>query len=237
MNIAASKTRYTDRREQIEDYFDRTALDAWAKLTGDEPVSRVRATVRAGRETMRNALLGWLPRDLHGQRVLDAGCGTGASTMALASRGAAVVATDISPSLINLAQERLGIGAEPAVEFVVGDMLDPNLGEFDHVIAMDSLIHYHAEDVIDAVSRLCARARENVVFTIAPWTVPLALMHAFGRLLPRSDRAPDIVPVKPRWLADELNKRLADSGWRVWDSRRVSTGFYISEGIRLVRRA
>ena len=40
---------YQQRREQIEDYFDRTAADVWARLTSDEPVSGVRETVRAGR--------------------------------------------------------------------------------------------------------------------------------------------------------------------------------------------
>lgn len=68
---------YTDRRQQVEAYFDRTAVDAWARLTSDAPVSGIRATVRAGRDRMRRLLLGWLPEDLAGRRVLDAGCGTG----------------------------------------------------------------------------------------------------------------------------------------------------------------
>ena len=70
-------TRYERRRGQIEAYFDRTAAEAWARLTSDAPVSRIRATVRAGRDAMRATLLDWLPRDLRGARVLDAGCGTG----------------------------------------------------------------------------------------------------------------------------------------------------------------
>ena len=39
---------------------------------------RIRATVRAGRDQMRAQLLDWLPADLSGLRLLDAGCGTGA---------------------------------------------------------------------------------------------------------------------------------------------------------------
>jgi magnesium-protoporphyrin O-methyltransferase len=35
---------------------------------------------------MRNVLLAYLPRDLSGQRVLDAGCGTGALAVELAKR-------------------------------------------------------------------------------------------------------------------------------------------------------
>jgi hypothetical protein len=69
---------YERRRGELETYFDRTASQAWARLTSDAPVSRIRATVRAGRDEMRATLLGWLPADLTGCRLLDAGCGTAA---------------------------------------------------------------------------------------------------------------------------------------------------------------
>ena len=69
---------YLERREKIEAYFDRTAADAWKRLTSTEPVGRIRTTVRAGRDWMRSTLLSWLPDDLTGARILDAGCGTGA---------------------------------------------------------------------------------------------------------------------------------------------------------------
>ena len=49
---------YQQRRSQLEEYFDRTAVDAWARFTSDSPVSRTRATVRAGGERMRATLLG-----------------------------------------------------------------------------------------------------------------------------------------------------------------------------------
>src|SRR5215470_8633787 len=97
---------YLERRGQLATYFDRTAVDAWSRLTSDAPVSRIRATVRAGRERMRNTLLSWLPDDLRGARVLDAGCGTGALAIEVARRGAEVVAVDVAPTLIALAQER-----------------------------------------------------------------------------------------------------------------------------------
>jgi hypothetical protein len=39
---------YIKRRDEIQTYFDRTALDAWKRLTSTEKVSGIRATVRAG---------------------------------------------------------------------------------------------------------------------------------------------------------------------------------------------
>jgi hypothetical protein len=71
---------YISRRGELETYFDRTAVEAWKRLTSDAPVGRIRATVRAGRDEMRRVLLSWLPDDMTGLRLLDAGCGTGAPT-------------------------------------------------------------------------------------------------------------------------------------------------------------
>ena len=82
---------YLQRRGQIETYFDRTAAQAWARLTSDAPLGRIRSSVRAGRDRMRGTLLSWLPQDLSGRRVLDAGCGTGALAIEAARRGADVV--------------------------------------------------------------------------------------------------------------------------------------------------
>jgi magnesium-protoporphyrin O-methyltransferase len=79
---------YLRRRERLETYFDQTAAQTWAKLTSDAPVSKIRATVRAGRDEMRSTLLSWLPENLDGRRVLDAGCGTGAFAVEAARRGA-----------------------------------------------------------------------------------------------------------------------------------------------------
>ena len=98
---------YQKRLSQLEHYFDRTAAEAWSRLTSDAPVSGIRATVRAGRDRMRATLLDWLPADLAGRRLLDAGCGTGALAVEAARRGAEVVAIDLSPTLVALAQERL----------------------------------------------------------------------------------------------------------------------------------
>ena len=60
---------YEHRRQEIENYFDRTAAQAWARLTSQEPLGRIRSSVREGRNRMRETLLSWLPQDLRGKRV------------------------------------------------------------------------------------------------------------------------------------------------------------------------
>ena len=223
---------YTHRRGEIEHYFDRTAVAAWARLTSDAPVGRIRATVRAGRDRMRATLLSWLPSDLSGKRLLDAGCGTGALAIEAARRGAEVVAIDLSPTLVGLARERvpteLGTGS---IDFRSGDMLSPDLGRFDHVVAMDSVIHYGTEDAVAALSKLAERTTGSIVFTFAPRTPLLATMIAVGRLFPRGDRAPWLNPMAAARL-DTLRRQDATlRHWRAGRTERVSSGFYTSQAL------
>lgn len=227
-------TSYLERRGQIEAYFDRTAAQAWERLTSDAPVGRIRATVRAGRDQMRHTLLSWLPADMTGQRLLDAGCGTGALAAEAASRGAHVVAIDLSPTLVQLARERWQ--ADPIsktvagqIEFLSGDMLDPALGPFDHMVAMDSLIHYDLPDLVRALDTLSLRCRQSMAFTFAPHSTLLAAMHRVGRWFPRSDRSPSLAPMRQAELHRHLTQLLGSQGWQEGTSQRVASGFYTSQ--------
>ena len=216
---------------RVEDYFDRTATRTWERLTSDAPVSRIRETVRAGRAEMRAHILDRLPGDLAGARVLDAGCGTGQMTADLAARGADVVAVDISPALVDIAARRLPGHLAPRVSFAAGDMLDPVRGGFDHVVAMDSLIYYREDDIAAALSGLAARSAGSVLFTVAPRTPLLMAMWRVGKLFPRSDRSPAMLPHAPRPLAAALRRAGCSHG--LTSLRRVSRGFYISQAMEL----
>lgn len=229
--------RYHTRRAEIETYFDRTAAATWETLTSDAPVSRIRRTVRKGRDEMRDTLLSWLPEDLTGARLLDAGCGTGTLAIEAARRGAEVVAIDLSPTLVNIAQERLlDLDATLAVSFRVGDMRDMDLGRFDYAVAMDSLIHYDVSDGVQTLAAMAAEIETKIVFTFAPWTPLLALMHATGRFFPKQDRAPSIEPVSPKRLSGQLAEACLLSEWAIDRSYRVDTGFYKSQAMELQRR-
>ncbi|MEM9689165.1 MAG: magnesium protoporphyrin IX methyltransferase [Pseudomonadota bacterium] len=230
---------YLQRRDQLTTYFDQTAAAAWQALTSNAPVSRVRATVRAGRDDMRSTLLDWLPADLTGKTLLDAGCGTGALAVDAARRGASVIAIDVASNLVNVARER---AAEEEfsgeIDFRVGDMLADAPAKVDHIVAMDSLIHYAAVDVHKVVAEFAGRARSSVHFTAAPWTMSLAMMHFVGRQLARSssNRAPAIEPVRIGRLMDHLDASLADEGWVIGRSERIKSGFYISHALELIHR-
>jgi magnesium-protoporphyrin O-methyltransferase len=232
-----STVTYSERRKFLQSYFDRTAFDAWKQLTSDTPVSKIRATVRAGRDRMRAQLMSWLPSDLTGARLLDAGCGTGALSFEAAGRGADVIAVDLSESLIDIACERIPPELpDGAIDFRVGDMLDPDFGDVDHVVAMDSLIHYETCDIVAALTGLARRTSGSIIFTVAPRTTMLALMHTAGRAFPRVDRAPAIVPVAEQDLRSRIADEVRLGDWQLGRTARVTTGFYKSQAFELVRR-
>jgi magnesium-protoporphyrin O-methyltransferase len=213
---------YSATRDRVEDYFDRSATKVWARLTSDAPVSRIRETVRAGRDWMRATMMARLPDDLAGCRVLDAGCGTGLMTAELAARGADVVAVDISPQLIGIAKARLSADHLPRVTFTSGDMLSADHGRFDYVMAMDSLIYYTTPDIAAALDRLGQRTRQAIVFTVAPRTPFLMAFFTIGKAFPRADRSPVMIP----HAFTTLN---AATKGRLTQINRVTSGFYISE--------
>jgi magnesium-protoporphyrin O-methyltransferase len=216
MDYAATRTR-------VEGYFDGTATKVWADLTSDVPVSGIRATVRAGRDRMRGVILGRLPDDLRGARVLDAGCGTGAKAAALAARGAEVVAVDVSPRLLEIAEARLDTALRGRVTFAAVDMFDDALGAFDAVVAQDSMIYYGAADLRGKLAALTRRA-PLVVTSLAPRTALLQAMFLAGKAFPRSDRSPAMVPHDVARLARDLDGTVVE---------RITSGFYISTALEL----
>lgn len=76
---------------------------------------------------------------LAGDRLLDVGCGTGLSFVALLDRGWKVTACDISAGMLEIARGRAGDRAE----LLVADMRElPELGEFDLVWAVNDAANY-----------------------------------------------------------------------------------------------
>ena len=214
------------KRARLETYFDRTALDAWAAMTSDAPVSKIRATVRAGRQEMRDTLLSWLPQDLSGRRILDAGCGTGMLAIEAARRGAEVVGIDVSPQLIEIGKERLPEDVKGKISLHSGDMLDAGFGDFDHIVSMDVLIHYESDQIAAATAKLAERTRHSMLFTFAPGTPLLRTARAIGQFFPKSDRSPSIIPVAHDLLKARLSRSLPQA--KLGRDQRISRGFYTS---------
>jgi magnesium-protoporphyrin O-methyltransferase len=181
---------------------------------------------------------------MRGLRLLDAGCGTGALAQAAMQRGAQVVAIDLSPTLVDLARQRHeqerqtnpSLNAQGGrIEFLAGDMLSPEHGWFDHVVCMDSLIHYDTPDIARAFETLAQRTRHSVLFTFAPHTPLLATAHALGRWFPRSDRSPQLSPVRQSALHQHIVQAVQGQGWQPQRMQRIASGFYTSQAWEWVK--
>ena len=222
---------YLAKRARLENYFNEVSSDAWDKLTSNEPVSYVRQLVREGRQKMLLAILEKLPQDLKGARILDAGCGTGVLSRMLDERGAEVVGVDISDKLIEVAKNRSGPNS--SIEYFSGDMKEASFGNFDYIIAMDSLIHYSAEDVISSLVDFSKRANISVLFTVIPSTFVLKTKLQLGKFFPKSERSPEVIPIEWEQLrkleALEVNATLEKI-------KRIKSLFYVSEFWELAHR-
>jgi magnesium-protoporphyrin O-methyltransferase len=74
------------------------------------------------------------------------------------------------------------------------------------------------------------------LFTFAPRTPALALMHGVGRLFPRSDRSPSLTPVSEPVLRQGLIQGLGPQGWREGRTQRIKSGFYTSQAMEITKR-
>ncbi|HEX3780386.1 MAG TPA: class I SAM-dependent methyltransferase [Pseudonocardiaceae bacterium] len=103
-----------------------------------------------------------LAGNVAGRRILDAGCGAGAVSVALRERGAVVAGFDRSAKMVELARQRLGAGTDLRVADIAGPLPYPD-GAFDDVVA-SLVLHY-----------------------LADWTAPLAelrrVLKPGGRLI------------------------------------------------------
>ncbi|MFC1440090.1 class I SAM-dependent methyltransferase [Streptacidiphilus sp. N1-10] len=79
-----------------------------------------------------------------GDRLLDAGCGTGRSTIAFAKRGFHPTGTDISPAMIEIARST---HADSGIDFHVHDIRlpFPHGGPYDVVLCMSDIANYLAD--------------------------------------------------------------------------------------------
>ena len=222
---------YLAKRARLENYFNEVSSDAWDKLTSNEPVSFVRQLVREGREKMQAAIIEKLPKDLRGTRILDAGCGTGVLSRMLEERGAEVVGVDISEKLIEVAKDRSNLNKN--IEYFAGDMKEQSFGNFDYIIAMDSLIHYSTEDVISSIADFSSRANNSVLFTVIPSTFALRTKLRLGKFFPKSERSPEVVPIEWGQLEQLEALKINASLTKI---KRIKSFFYVSEAWELANR-
>lgn len=232
-------------KHRLREYFDGVGYERWAAIYGDGPLSRMRRSIRDGHAEMLGLAEAWLAEGLD-QRpatsdqvcvdpsnarssfavrpwsILDAGCGTGVFSLALARRGWQVTAVDIAPQMVAAARERVGAaGLADRATFLAGD-LEVVEGTFDAVACFDVLIHYGRAGFARMCRQLAGLTRGPLLLTYAPHEPLLAALHWVGGRFPHGSRRTDIQMLPERFV----RATLAEAGMRVRRQARISRGVY-----------
>jgi ubiquinone/menaquinone biosynthesis C-methylase UbiE len=163
-------------------------------------------------------------------RVLDVGCGVGATTLAIAKRlgsGAAVTGVDISAPMVEAAKERVAFDDDPP-RFLLADAstypFEP--GEFDLLVSRFGVMFFadpvaafaHLRGAIKAGGGLrfvCWRSPEENPFMTAG---ARAVAHLLPELPPREPGAPGPFAFADKARIEEI---LSGAGWRNVEVEKV----------------
>ena len=114
-----------------------------------------------------NVLREYLPEDLEGVRILDAGCGRGDASRFLARQGALVSGVDISEPLIRRARQD-AVAESLTIDYRVHDLTQPLPFEdqfFDAVVSVMTLMDVH--DPLAAIRHIGRTIRMEGILTFS----------------------------------------------------------------------
>ncbi|MFO7853706.1 MAG: class I SAM-dependent methyltransferase [Paracoccaceae bacterium] len=158
--------------------------------------------------------------DVAGRRVLDLGCGPGASSFALARDGAETTGLDVSPDLLAVARARAAEPGAPPVAFVEGDAASARFeAPFDALFSRFGCMFF--EDPVPAWRNLRAALLPGAPFVGVAWRPVKQNLWVFeplkliGDLLPPQPSPPPGAPGPFGWAEPALpGAWLAEAGWR-----------------------
>lgn len=210
-------------KARLRQYFDGVGFERWSAIYGQAALSPIRRSIRTGHSAMLACAEGWLA-DTPAAPVaaLDAGCGTGLFSLALARRGFHVLAADLAPQMVAAtAGAALAAGLAERVTCRVAD-LDELEGRYGLVACFDVLIHYPPAGFAPMLAHLAGLCEGTLLFTYAPHSPLLAALHRLAAIFPKSQRRTEI-----QMIPDALvHATLGAAGMAVSRTQRVSSGFY-----------
>lgn len=175
---------------------------------GDDYDARWNRLAAAGRNVHGEAdLVADLLREVGGERVLDAGCGTGRVAIELAARGFSVVGVDADDRMLDTARRKA-----PTLAWVHADLAEPGDGLGDGF------------DVVVLAG--------NVMIFVQPGTEGAVLSGLTGRLRPGGLLVAGFALRPDRLPIDVYDRLCATAGlalahrWATWDRQPFSDGDY-----------
>lgn len=172
---------------------------------------------RAVQATLENDLLGYVAPDAFaGARILDYGCGCGASSMVLARMfpTAEIVGIDVNERLLALARARAEFHRLPQIRFDVtpdGRRLPAEIGTFDFIVLSAVYEHMYPQERGEALASLWSLLEPGGVLFLdqTPFRFFPVESHTTG--LPLINYLPDRAAY---FLARKLSRRVRpDASW------------------------
>ena len=137
-----------------------------------------------------------------GQRVLDIAAGTGNASIPAAQRGAAVVASDLTPELL-VAGELRAAAAGVDLEWVVADAEALPFGDASFDVVMSAIGVMFAPYHEVAADELVRVSRPGGTIALLGWTPTGMLGALFGMMKPFAPTPPPGVQSPPLWGGEE----------------------------------
>jgi len=133
-----------------------------------------------------------------GQRVLDVAAGTGSSAIPAARRGAEVIATDLTPELLDVGRAAAAAeGLELTWETADAEALSYADAEFDVVIsAIGVMFAPHHQQAADELVRVC---RPGGTIGVLSWTPEGFIGQVFATMKPYAPPPPPGASPAPLW--------------------------------------
>jgi magnesium-protoporphyrin O-methyltransferase len=172
--LRAAVRALVDDKAEVEEYFNNVGFERWNKIySEDGEVNKVQLDIRTGHGITVEKVLGWVDQDgtaKAGETFCDAGCGVGSLAIPLATRGATVIASDISEAMqTEAAQRAAAAGVAERTTFSTSD-LENLSGKYDTVTCIDVMIHYPPEKMAEMVKHLGSVADKRLIISFAPDT-------------------------------------------------------------------
>ena len=145
-----------------------------------------------------------------GQRVLDVAAGTGSSAIPATRRGAEVIATDLTPELLDVARAAAdGEGLQLTFQTADAEALPYADGEFDTVISSIGVMFApHHQEAADELVRVC---RPGGTIGVLSWTPEGFIGQMFAVMKPYAPPPPPGASPAPLWgRADHVRTLFGD---------------------------
>jgi magnesium-protoporphyrin O-methyltransferase len=221
--------------ERVRTYFETSGFSRWTAIYGSGDIPPIWKVIRDGHKRALDAVVEWTTGG-KGHTVLDAGCGTGNLSIALADHGFEVDGFDVSAPMIHFAKYiNHGRTKGIAPRFQVGDIasLAESGQTYDVVCCLDVLFHYPLDEAREMLRRLATLSTHKVIGSFALRTPMNDFWMKVGTRFHRKNRMTKL----HMFTYDEVEQVLYRAGFRMTRKRRVKFFFYDSFVFEAVRRA